>query len=137
MSLLLIDTCAVILLSSDAKIDQEAELALDEAWDREGTLFMSPITAWEVGMLVSKDRLKILFTPERWLADFMRRSGARWAEMPPAVLLGSNFLPGRPPKDPADRIIAATARELGATLITRDRLLLAYGAQGHIRAIAC
>jgi PIN domain nuclease of toxin-antitoxin system len=59
------------------------------------------------------------------------------ADMPPDVLIASSFLPGVPPRDPADRIIAATARDLGATLITRDRALLAYGGQGHLNVVAC
>lgn len=46
-------------------------------------------------------------------------------------------LPGKPPKDPTHRIIAATARELGATLMTRDRALLDYGAQGHVAVREC
>jgi len=46
-------------------------------------------------------------------------------------------LPGKPPKDPTRRIIAATARELGATLMTRDRALLDYGAQGHVAVLEC
>ena len=33
--------------------------------------------------------------------------------------------------------MAATARELGATLITRDRALIDYGAQGHVNVVAC
>jgi PIN domain nuclease of toxin-antitoxin system len=53
------------------------------------------------------------------------------------LLIASSFLPGKPPTDPTDRIIAATARELGATLITRDRALLAYGEQGHAAVLEC
>jgi PIN domain nuclease of toxin-antitoxin system len=49
----------------------------------------------------------------------------------------SSCLPGRPPKNPTDRILAATARELGATLVTRDRALLDYGEQGHIAVMEC
>jgi PIN domain nuclease of toxin-antitoxin system len=52
-------------------------------------------------------------------------------------LIASSFLPGKPPRDPADRIIAATARDLGATLVTRDRALLDYGSQGHIAVLEC
>jgi PIN domain nuclease of toxin-antitoxin system len=37
--------------------------------------------------------------------------------------------------DPADRIIAATSRILGATLVTQDRLLLNYGAQSFISVL--
>ena len=57
--------------------------------------------------------------------------------MPPDLLIASSFLPGKPPRDPSDCIIAATARELGATLITRDRALLDYGEQGHVSVVEC
>jgi PIN domain nuclease of toxin-antitoxin system len=63
--------------------------------------------------------------------------GVRLAEMPPAVLVASSFLPGKPPRDPADRIIAATAREHGYTVMTRDKPLLAYAEAGHMLAVAC
>jgi PIN domain nuclease of toxin-antitoxin system len=46
-------------------------------------------------------------------------------------------LPGQPPADPADRILVATARELGATLITRNRALIDYGEQGHLAVVQC
>jgi PIN domain nuclease of toxin-antitoxin system len=61
----------------------------------------------------------------------------RLAELSPDILIASSFLPGKPPRDPADRIILATARDLGATLITRDRALLAYGEEGNVSVAAC
>jgi PIN domain nuclease of toxin-antitoxin system len=42
-----------------------------------------------------------------------------------------------PPRDPADRIIAATARAFDMTLVTRDRPLLDYADAGHLKALAC
>ena len=99
--------------------------------------YVSPITAWEVGMLTSRGRLQLLIRPERWFSNLFEVPGVRLAEMSPDVLIASSFLPGKPPKDPTDRIIAATARELGATLITRDRALLDYGAQGHVAVLEC
>jgi PIN domain nuclease of toxin-antitoxin system len=62
---------------------------------------------------------------------------ARLADLSPDILIAPSFLPGEPPRDPADRIILATARDLGATLITRDRLLLKYGENGQVSTIAC
>jgi PIN domain nuclease of toxin-antitoxin system len=53
------------------------------------------------------------------------------------ILIASSYLPGKLPKDPIDRIITATARELGATLMTRDRALLEYGKQGHVSVLEC
>jgi PIN domain nuclease of toxin-antitoxin system len=61
----------------------------------------------------------------------------RLADMSPDLLIAASFLPGKPPRDPVDRIIAATAREYGFTLITRDRALLEYGEQEHVRVLAC
>jgi PIN domain nuclease of toxin-antitoxin system len=55
----------------------------------------------------------------------------------PEILIQSSFLPGDPPRDPADRIIIATARTVGYRLVTRDRLLLAYAEAGHIEGVAC
>ena len=99
--------------------------------------YVSPITAWEVGILTARGRLQLLIRPERWFSNLFEVPGVRLAEMSHDVLIASSFLPGKPPKDPTDRIIAATARELGATLITRDRALLDYGAQGHVAVLAC
>jgi PIN domain nuclease of toxin-antitoxin system len=99
--------------------------------------YISPITAWEIGMLVSRERLKLLIAPQRWFARLFDASGVRLANMSPDLLIAASFLPGSPPRDPADRIIAATARDYGCTLITRDRLLLDYGEQGHLRVLAC
>jgi PIN domain nuclease of toxin-antitoxin system len=67
----------------------------------------------------------------------MQAPGLRLAEMPPEVLMASSFLPGTPPRDPADRILAATAREYGYRLMTRDGPLLTYAGQGHLHVIAC
>ena len=99
--------------------------------------YVSPITAWEIGMLASRGRLQLLIRPERWFASLFEVPGVKLAELSPDMLIASSYLPGRPPNDPTDRIIAATARELGATLLTRDRALLDYGEQGHVAVLAC
>ena len=57
--------------------------------------------------------------------------------MPPSVLVASTILPGVPPRDPADRILIATARVYGFTLVTRDRAILEYGAERHVQVLAC
>ena len=52
-------------------------------------------------------------------------------------MIAASFLPGTPPHDPMDRILRATARELAATLVTRDREMLAYGEKGNVSVLAC
>ena len=58
--------------------------------------------------------------------------GTRCASLPTLRLL-----PGTPPNDPADRILIATARELAATLVTRDRAIIAYGETGNVSVVEC
>lgn len=100
-------------------------------------VYVSPMSAWELGMLVARGRLRLLITPQRWFARLFELPHVRLADMSPDILIGSSFLPGDPPRDLVDRIIAATAREYGATLVTRDRALLAYGEQGQISVLGC
>ena len=88
-------------------------------------------------MLSARGRLQLLIRPERWFANLFDIPGVRLADLSPDLLIASSYLPGAPPRDPTDRILAATARELGATLVTRDRALLAYGETGHIAVLPC
>jgi PIN domain nuclease of toxin-antitoxin system len=134
---LLWDTCAAIWIYEKARLSRPA-IEVMSAAQREGvTSYISPITAWEIGMLVSHRRLQLLIRPERWFTNLFEAPGVRLAELSADLLIASSFLPGSPPRDPTDRIIAATARELGATLITRDRALIAYGEQGHVNVVEC
>jgi PIN domain nuclease of toxin-antitoxin system len=136
MSPLLLDTNAAIWLSRD-ELKTSATEKLDEAARIGVATLLSPITAWEVGLLVSHNRLSLGVTPQRWFARILAMPNVHLAALSPDILMASSFLPGKPPRDPADRILLATARDLGATLITRDRALLKYGEEGQVSTIAC
>ncbi len=137
MQLLLLDTCTLIFLNQKARMAAAAVDAMRAVSAGGGTTYISAISAWEVGMLTSYGRLQLLIKPERWFTGLFDVPGVKLADMSPDVLIASSYLPGKPPNDPTDRIIAATARELGATLITRGRVLLDYGAQGHVSVVKC
>ena len=62
---------------------------------------------------------------------------ARRSEAQSEALIASSFLSGAPPRDPMDRILIATARELAATLVTRDRAIIAYEETGNVRVVEC
>jgi len=100
-------------------------------------VYVSPFTAWEIGTLIAKQRLQLTLSPEVWFERLLALPGVRLADLTPKILLASTALPGSPPADPADRILAATARVLGHVVVTRDKKLLDYAREGHIRAIAC
>jgi PIN domain nuclease of toxin-antitoxin system len=137
LSPLLLDTHAAIWITEDQPLAKGAIQAIDAAYRAGSVVFVSAITAWEIGLLVSRNRLGLVARPERWFQRLLAIPGVRLADLSPDILIASSFLPGDPPRDPADRIILATARDLGATLITRDRLLLKYGQEGQVSTIPC
>jgi len=134
---LLLDTCAVIWLVEGSDLAEAAVGAIDAAFDNGTPLNISPVTAWEIGVLAARGRFKSPLSPQCWFQRLLDLPGIRLADMPPEVLIGSSLLPGNPPRDPADRIIAATVREYGYTLVTRDRTLLDYGGDGHMIVLPC
>lgn len=133
---LLLDTCAAMYVVA-GDIAPTAMKALSKAFAADLPTYISPITAWEIGILARSGRFKSSYSPQRWFEVLMSKPKTRLAEMPPKVLLESAFLPGPIHKDPADRIIAATAREYGFTVMTRDTALLDYAAQGYLAAVEC
>lgn len=75
--------------------------------------------------------------PDAWFARLLTLPGIRLVPLTPHAAIASSLLPGRLHGDPADRLLLATARETGATLVTRDRKILAYAQQGHVKALRC
>ena len=137
MTPLLLDTHAAIWISENEPISDSAVQALDRAADEGTPVLVSPISAWEIGLLVARGRLALPLSPKAWFERILEAPQVSLAELPPSVLIDSSFLPNAAFRDPADRILAATAREFGFALITRDRELLNYAAAGHLKAIAC
>jgi PIN domain nuclease of toxin-antitoxin system len=133
---ILLDTCALLWLVNKGGISAAAEAILAEADSAGVDILVSPISAWEIGQLVGRGRLALAIEPRDWFQAALN-SGLRLAAMPPDVLIASSFLPGERLRDPADRILAATARAFRYRLMTRDRPILAFGADGHLDALAC
>lgn len=133
---LLLDTCALLFIFNGSKIAPSAEAAFREAQQASGGILASPISAWELGLLVSRGRISLPLDPHAWFEAALEE-GVRLAPMPASVLVSASFLPESPLRDPADRIMAATARAFGYRLMTRDRPLLEYGAAGHLTALPC
>jgi PIN domain nuclease of toxin-antitoxin system len=132
----LLDTCAALWLMADV-LPAPALAALAHAHQERSPVYVSPVTAWEIGIMARKGRFRSSYTPQHWFELLVGAPGMAIAEMPAKVLLESQLLPGPINADPADRIIAATAREYGFTVMTRDRALLAYAKEGYLSAVEC
>ncbi|MBY0337653.1 MAG: type II toxin-antitoxin system VapC family toxin [Acetobacteraceae bacterium] len=137
MSALLLDTCAALWLAGGEPMERAAIAAIDEAASDGSGVHVSPFTAWEIGTLVARGRVRLSLSPEVWFSALLARPGIRLAPLTPAILLASTSLPGNPPRDPADRIIAATARHHGWAIVTRDAELRVYAEEGHVMLLPC
>lgn len=97
----------------------------------EGWVYVSAISPWEIGLLVAKKKLNLGSDVQVWVDRALGLQGIRLAPLSPRVAVDSTRLPFEIHPDPADRILVATARHLGATLVTSDRLLLQHGERGY------
>lgn len=132
----LLDTHVLVwLVAGDTRLSLPARQRIEEAAQR-NEVWISAITPWEIGMLVAKNRLALTQDAQEWMELVLALPGLRLAPLEPAIAVASSRLPGDPHGDPADRIIVATARHLGATLVTADDKLLAYGTVGHVKVLS-
>lgn len=133
---LLLDTCACIWFSQGfglkARARQDIDLAIND-----GLLWLSPFSAWEIANLAAHGRFGVDRDPIIWFRELIALTRGRLADLDVETLVESQNLPGPIHKDPADRIMIATARRLNATLVTRDRQIEAYAALGHVRVLPC
>ena len=135
VSRVLLDTHAwVWLLNGSDHLGPRAIKAIRRSL-ADGAVLVSAISPWEVAMLVSKGRLALDRDVGEWVQAALSLPGIRLEPLSPEVAVASTRLPGTIHGDPADRMIAATARHLGSTLITADLLLLDYGKSGHIKTL--
>ena len=137
MSEFLLDTCTVIWLANGDPIHPEATERLNANYRERQSTYASPFSAWELGILVACSRLRLERPVLKWFEDFLEKGQITLAALSVPVLVDSSSLPGFPPADPADRIIIATARAMNLTILTRDRLILDYSKEGHVRAMKC
>jgi len=90
----------------------------------EEPLWVSDITLWEIATLNSLGRIKLHLPLRDWLEQATAPPLVQRLPITPAVAAEVAVLPDRFHRDPADRIIVASARVLGATLLTQDRRII-------------
>lgn len=132
--MIVIDT-HVLLWWADAsgELSPAAQSAIDREIDNEaGEILVSSISAWEIATLIAKERLSLSMDVSVWLATVAQIAAIRFIPVDNEIGVKSTELPGDFHKDPADRIIVATARKFAAPLLTADQKILAYP---HVKTI--
>jgi PIN domain nuclease of toxin-antitoxin system len=136
MASVLLDTCAILYVANGDPLQPGAKRQVVLATRGDGVL-VSPVSAWEIGLLAARKGIAFLPDPAMWFQTFLGRSGIRLTPLTPAMAIASSFLPPPIHGDPADRLLIATARALNVPIVTRDRLILAYATAGHVQAVSC
>lgn len=89
---------------------------------------------FEVTILHVAGRVRLARPPEQWILEALGQRGVGVAELTPGIAIEAGSIPRTALADPVDRLLVATARELGATFLTGDPRILDYASRtGSVR----
>jgi PIN domain nuclease of toxin-antitoxin system len=117
--MILVDTHVVLWLALEPmRISRKARLSIEETRGRGEAVAISDITLFEIATTEKKARITLDVSLETFLSEIE----ARFVVLPITgrVCVRAVRLPPSYPKDPADRLIAATALVEGVPLVTAD-----------------
>ena len=123
----LVDTHALLWWQAEAGQGRPDRVST-AAWDRitaASHILVSPISCWEVAMMVGKARIRLDRPTAAWIRDVLATDGMDIADLTPAIAVAAAELDGFH-GDSADRFLYATAQCLGVPLLSKDHLLRDY-----------
>jgi PIN domain nuclease of toxin-antitoxin system len=100
------------------------------------TLFVSPISLWEIALKSSRGKLDLDLPLRTWIQRAVALTGIHLVPITAEIACTCAEFPADFHGDPADRLIAATARAEGFTLLTHDDRLLTLARMGYFKAVA-
>ena len=131
--MIVLDTHVMVWwVSGSDSLSVIAKKAISKTLSRGSEVIVSAISAWEVSMLIDRGRLILSMDVESWFDEVAQIDGVRFIPVDNEIGIKSAVLPGNFHKDPADRIIVATARKLAVPLVTADEKIRNYK---HVRTI--
>jgi PIN domain nuclease of toxin-antitoxin system len=125
---LLLDTHVALWLDSgDDRLRAATRDLIDDCWRNGGTIFLSAVTAWEIALLVDTGRIDLDIPVEAWVERFLDRPGIEAVPLSHRAASRSYRLHHLDHRDPADRLLIATAIELACPLVTYDERIAHFG----------
>ncbi len=122
--MILLDTHVWVWLAVEPKrLSRHATTAIRKAAES-GGISIASISLWELAMLFAHGRLRAPGTVETSVRSVVEKTGVIIHEITPEIAALSTMFPKSYPQDPADRLIGATARSLGLSLVTKDQRIL-------------
>jgi len=130
MDNILLDThIALWLDSGDERLHPSTLGLIDDCWRNGGTVLISAVTAWEIAQLANARRINLDLSAEDWIERFVDGPGIQAVPLTLRAASRSYRLPHLRHRDPADRLLIATAIELACPLITYDARITRFGEQ--------
>ena len=120
----LLDTHVLIWWLNDRRRLSSAQQEVVGSVRSDEPLLVSEISLWEVSTLHGLGRIRLALPLREWLDKAVAPPLVQRHGISPAIAAEVAALPDSFHRDPADRILVATARVLGATLLTQDRRIV-------------
>lgn len=125
---LLLDTHILLWLGSgDARLRPATRRLVDACWAEGGSVLLSAIAVWETALLVDRGRIHLDLPVAAWTERWLGHPGIEAAPLSASAAAQSYRLPHFESRDPADRLLIATAIERGCPLVTYDERIARFG----------
>jgi PIN domain nuclease of toxin-antitoxin system len=125
--MILLDTHALIWwVAEPRRIPAKAQRLIDGAIAATEQIAVSSISLWEIAMLIDRGRLALTLDTNVWIAHVEAIPLLDFVPVDNRIAVRAVQLQAFPHRDPADRMIVATALGLGATVISADARLRGY-----------
>lgn len=128
MDRLLLDThIALWLDSGDRRLSIATRRLIDGCWQTGGMIYFSAVTAWEIALLIDTGRIALDLAIEAWIERFLDRPGLSAVPLTIKAAYRGYQLADLVHRDPADRLLIATAIELACPMVTYDERIERFG----------
>ena len=132
--MIVLDTHALVWAAEgDQRLGGQARYRLQEEAARAGVL-VPAICAWEIALLAKRGQVALSYDPKVWMRRVLNEPGYRLAAFEPDIAIDSVRLDWAH-KDPADRLIVATALHWRAPLMTKDRAVIAFAGDAGLEIV--
>jgi PIN domain nuclease of toxin-antitoxin system len=111
----------------------EPQVELIDKMREKSSVYISAISIWEIALLVSKERIALSIDIDEWIQRVASITGLNLMDLSIPILTQSCTLLNYEHKDPADRMIIASARSINAHLITLDQKIIDYADKGYLK----
>ncbi len=129
---LILDTHILIWYIEGINLSESQVVLIDQMREK-NSLYISAISIWEIALLISRERIALSIDLDQWIKKTTSISGLNLIDLSISILTQSCILSNYEHKDPADRMIIASARSINAHLMTCDQKIIDYADKGYLK----